>query len=171
MDIDAATLQPHDPRFEAGQIDPPMFQATVKPHRSLSARGMFIVIGLMMLGSLIVTSLMYMLGAWPVIGFNGADIMLAVFLLWLNVRAARAVETISLGTKSLDITRTDIHGHKTSFSLPPYWLNIVLEERHGTVPKLILGQPRFEYRNSPPARRRGKTRPGRCPQPGLEQMA
>jgi uncharacterized membrane protein len=115
-----------------------MFEATVKPHRSLDKRGVTILIICMMTGSLFVTSLMFLLGAWPVIGFNGADITLAVFLLWLNVRAARAREFVTLTDTLLRITQTDIHGKKTSFAVQPYWLNVVLEERAGTVPKLML---------------------------------
>jgi uncharacterized membrane protein len=123
----------------SGAPDAPFFQATVRPHRSLSRKGIFIVIGCMLLGSLAVTCLMVLLGAWPVIGFNGADIALAVFLMWLNIRAARAVEIISLRSEALDIYRTDIRGRQEHISLAPYWLNIILEERHGTVPKLLLG--------------------------------
>ncbi|HUW80365.1 MAG TPA: DUF2244 domain-containing protein, partial [Acidocella sp.] len=35
-------------------------------------------------------------------------------------------------------SRMDVHGRITGFSMQPYWLNVVLEERAGTVPKLIL---------------------------------
>jgi uncharacterized membrane protein len=115
-----------------------LFEAVVTPHRSLSRRGLFTLIGCMAAGSLTVTSLMFLLGAWPVIGFNGADITLAVFLLWLNVRAARAREFVVLTETALKITRTDIHGKKSSVSIQPYWLNVTLEERTGTVPKLLL---------------------------------
>ncbi len=115
-----------------------MFEAVVKPHRSLSRRGVVTLIIFMLACSLIVTSMMYLLGAWPVIGFNGADILLAVFLLWLNIRAARAHETILLGESGLYITRTDASGRVVTFSLPPFWLKVVLEERAGTVPKLLL---------------------------------
>jgi uncharacterized membrane protein len=115
-----------------------LFEAVVTPHRSLSRRGLCTLIGCMMAGSLCVTSLMFLLGAWPVIGFNGADIALATFLLWLNVRAARARELVVLTDTTLKITRTDIHGKISAISLQPYWLKIVLEERNGTVPKLML---------------------------------
>lgn len=115
-----------------------MFEATVKPHRSLDRRGMLIVIGCMVAGSVFVTSLMFLLGAWPIIGFNGADLILAIFLMWLNARAARAREFLVLTEQSLEITRTDVRGRSQKFSLAPYWLNIVLQERAGTVPKLLL---------------------------------
>ncbi len=133
MDAEAASPYPN-----LDLADKPLFQAMVKPHRSLSRKGLVIVICFMLLGSLTVTSLMVMLGAWPVIGFNGADIALALFLLWLNIRAARAVEVISLRKNTLEITRTDLRGRQEQISLAPYWLNIVLQERQGTVPKLLL---------------------------------
>ena len=128
-----------DETTASGDIyDPLLFEATVRPHRSLSQRGVLIVIGCMLSGSLTVTSLMALLGAWPVIGFNGADLMLAVFLLWLNMRAARAVEVITLSQSALKVMKTDQHGRRVSATLPPYWLKPVLEERPGTVPRLIL---------------------------------
>jgi uncharacterized membrane protein len=122
----------------ASPAERPLFHAVVKPHRSLSTKAMALVICFMLLGSLTVTSLMVLLGAWPVIGFNGADVALAIFLLWLNMRAARAVERIILHADSLEISRTDLRGRQQHLTLAPYWLNVVLEERHGTVPKLLL---------------------------------
>jgi uncharacterized membrane protein len=123
---------------QSATVDTLLFEATVKPHRSLSRRGVFTLIGCMLTGSLIVTSLMAYLGAWPVIGFNGADICLAILMLWLNVRAARAAEFLRLSQSGLHITRRDIHGREQNFTLAPYWLNVVLQERAGTVPKLLL---------------------------------
>jgi len=133
MDAKTATPNPRDSGAET-----PFFQAIVRPHRSLSRKGVVIVICCMLLGSLTITSVMVSLSAWPVIGFNGADIALAIFLIWLNMRSARAVEIISLHNDSLEISRTDFRGRQEHVSLAPYWLNIVLQERNGTVPKLLL---------------------------------
>jgi uncharacterized membrane protein len=124
--------------MDLGVAETLLFEATVRPHRSLSRKGVLIVIGCMLSGSLVVTSMMVMLGAWPVIGFNGADIMLAIFLFWLNIRAARAAEIITLSNSALDVVHTDIRGRTSRVSLPPYWLNVELRERAGTVPKLVL---------------------------------
>ena len=115
-----------------------IFSAVVKPHRSLSRRGVLLVIAGMLACSAIVSSMMFLLGAWPVIGFNGADILLAVFLFWLNMRAARALEIITLSESNLAVMRTDVHGRREIFSFAPYWLNVVLEERAGTVPRLLF---------------------------------
>ncbi|MDE8348622.1 MAG: DUF2244 domain-containing protein [Acidocella sp.] len=115
-----------------------IFEATIKPHRSLDRKGVLMAGGVMLAGSLVVTSMMAMIGAWVVIGFNGADIALALFLLWLNVRAARARELLVLTESKFIIICTDMNGRTKNISLPPYWLNVVLEERAGTVPKLLL---------------------------------
>ncbi len=122
----------------AASADRLLFEAEVKPHRSLSRRGLGFAIGGMCLGSLVVTSLMARLGAWPVVGFNGADLLLALGLIGLNVRAARARETIRLSETELSIVRRDASGRQTRLSLSPSWLRVVLEERAGTVPKLLL---------------------------------
>ncbi|MDR3521719.1 MAG: DUF2244 domain-containing protein [Acidocella sp.] len=115
-----------------------IFEATIQPHRSLGRKGVLMAAGVMVAGSLVVTSMMAMIGAWMVIGFNAADISLALFLLWLNVRAARARELLTLTETKFLITSTDMNGRTKNISLPPYWLNVVLEERAGTVPKLLL---------------------------------
>jgi uncharacterized membrane protein len=122
----------------AASADRLMFEAELRPHRSLSRRGLGFVIGGMCLGSLLVTSLMALLGAWPVIGFNGADLLLALVLIWLNVRAARARETIRLSETELSVLWCDAGGRRRFMSLSPSWANVVLEERAGTVPKLLL---------------------------------
>ena len=122
----------------AARAQAPLFQALLRPHRSLSPGALKGVIGVMLGGSLLVTGAMALLGAWPVIGFNGADIALAVFLIRLNMRAARATETISLRADGLEICSTDLRGRQERRVLPAYWLRVVLEERPGTVPKLLL---------------------------------
>lgn len=122
----------------SGMPAPLIFEAVLRPHRSLSGRGVLTVVAGMFCASLFVTSLMYLLGAWPVIGFNGADISLAIFLMWLNRRAARATETITLSEDELRIVARDVHGRRLDLAMKPYWLNVSLEERAGTVPKLIL---------------------------------
>jgi uncharacterized membrane protein len=127
-----------DSKAASPASEAPFFQAIVRPHRSLSRKGVAIVICCMLLGSLSITCLMVSLGAWPVIGFNGADIALAIFLIWLNMRSASAVEIISLRNDLLEISRTDFRGRQEHVCLAPYWLNITLQERSGTVPKLLL---------------------------------
>jgi uncharacterized membrane protein len=114
------------------------FEAELRPHRSLSRRALCCVFAGMAAASLYVTTAMYLLGAWPVIGFNGADIALAGLLFWLNMRAARAREIIKLSDAALEITRIAPSGKREQITLSPDWARVELEERQASVPVLFL---------------------------------
>jgi uncharacterized membrane protein len=115
-----------------------VFEAEVTPHRSLSPRGLRLVIGFVCTVSLCSTTLFWSLGAWPIAGFNGGEILLAMVLLRMHARSAKQRELLLLTGNSLRILRTDASGHDTERSLAPGWLNVVLEERPGRVPGLYL---------------------------------
>jgi uncharacterized membrane protein len=115
-----------------------LFEAVIVPHRSLAPRGLtilMVVIGL--LGTLIIMRF-WLIGAWPVMGFGVVEIGLAVFLLRLNAARARASELILLSERSLRIVRTDRHGRREERVLPVGWLNVVMSEPAGQVPRLLL---------------------------------
>ena len=89
----------------AATADTPIFEATLTPYRSLSTRGSF---WLVMLVAAIwgVMSLSFLaMGAWPVLGFFGLDILLFGWLIWLNVRDARRKETVSVSRTVLEVKR------------------------------------------------------------------
>ena len=80
----------------------------------------------------------WLIGAWPVAGFGVVEIGLAIFLLRLNASRARASELVLLSEDALRIVRTDRHGRRKERVLPVGWLNAVLEEPPGRVPRLLL---------------------------------
>lgn len=116
----------------------PVFEAVLTPHRSMSRRGMYVVFGLLAAGSLLVTSLMWALGAIPVIGFNGADLILAVTLYAINMRGGRASEVILLTEEGLTITRTTPAGQRSQVAMAPAWLRVIVEERAGSNPVISI---------------------------------
>ncbi len=116
----------------------PLFEAVIVPHRSLSRRGTLILVGAMCSLGLAVTVVFLLLGAWPVAGFDVIDVALAVLLLRMNGRARRSSETLTLTDRALHVVRRDPDGRETRRSLPPGWLNAMLEERSGRVPALWL---------------------------------
>lgn len=116
----------------------PLFEAILTPHRSMSRRGMYVVFGLMAAGSLMVTSLMWSLGAFPVIGFNGVDLILAITLYSMNMRGGRACEAILLTAEQLTITRTTPRGRRNVVTMAPGWLQVQLDENAGSNPILSI---------------------------------
>ena len=115
-----------------------VFEAIITPHRSLSRRGLTRIIAFTCTVSLGVTTLFWWLGAWPIAGFNGAEVLLAVILLRVHALSARASEFLSLSEAELRVVRTDSRGRKSEHKLPSGWINIFLEDRKGRVPGLYL---------------------------------
>ncbi|MBN8908929.1 MAG: DUF2244 domain-containing protein [Rhodospirillales bacterium] len=108
------------------------------PHRSLSPRGLRILIAAICGFSALTVLRFWLIGAWPVAGFSVVEIGLAVFLLRLNAKRARASEFVLLTEDGLRIRRTDMHGNREEQTLSAAWLNVLLVERQGRVPALLL---------------------------------
>lgn len=115
-----------------------MFEAVIVPHRSLSPRGLRRLVAFIVALSSGLSVGLWALGAWPAIGFSGAEVLLAVGLLRRNVRAARASELLLLTEAGLRVVRTDPRGRRWERVLEPSWLSVMVEERPGRVCGLFL---------------------------------
>jgi uncharacterized membrane protein len=116
-----------------------LFEAMIVPHRSLSRRGLRLLLGgiaLVCVANLVIFSRLH---AWPVCGFAGAELVLAALLLRLNALGARASELLLLTPEALRVVRTDAKGRRQERALPPAWLTVQVEERPGRVPALWIG--------------------------------
>lgn len=115
-----------------------LFEAVILPHRSLSARGRMWLIAAIV-GFVTLTGVRFwMIGAWPVLGFSVIELGMAIFLLTLHARRARASEMLLLTHSALRIVRTEPSGQRQERVLSAAWLNVMLEERAGRVPGLLL---------------------------------
>ena len=111
---------------------------TLWPYRSLSLKGFRIFMAsLASLMSFIATGF-YLLGAWPVIGFLGAEILIVWFAFKLNYRAGQLVETVEITPHFVQITRTNWRGqnHRQTIESPWVYAEITKEEEHK--PRLFL---------------------------------
>ena len=115
-----------------------LFEAVLTPHRSLSLRGVSIVLGFLGVVSLGVTTLFWYLGAWPIAGFNGGEMAVAACLLRAHARSRREREVLLLSESGIRVLFFDQDGGKRERHMPSGWLNVVIEERQGRVPGLVL---------------------------------
>jgi uncharacterized membrane protein len=115
-----------------------LFEAVIVPHRSLSPRGLRILITVICLLCVLTALRFWFIGAWPVAGFSVVEIGIAVFLLRLNASRARASELVMLTEDVVRIVRTDRTGRRYERELPVAWLNAMMEEPPGRVPRLLL---------------------------------
>jgi uncharacterized membrane protein len=119
-------------------IEPALFEAVITPHRSLSTRGLHILIGAIIAVSAGTSSVFWLLGAWPVIGFTGAEVALVIVLLRRHAQDARSSELLQLRHETMRIVRTDPQGRQQECRLDPSWMRVVLRERPGRVSALLL---------------------------------
>ncbi|MEJ0016940.1 MAG: DUF2244 domain-containing protein [Acetobacteraceae bacterium] len=111
--------------------DATVFEAVIVPHRSLSSRGLAVLMAVLGLICAVIVLSFWLIGAWPVAGFGVVELGLAVFLLRLNASRARASELVLLSERALRIIRTDRHGRREERVLPVGWLNAVIEDLPG----------------------------------------
>ena len=115
-----------------------LFEAVITPHRSLTRRqGVAVALGLSA-ASVMTGGVLAFLGAWPVLGFSGAEIGLAGLLLVLHGRSARQRERVLLTERALRIERRDARGRLATCAVPTAWLSVHFEERRGTAGRLVL---------------------------------
>lgn len=121
-----------------GPADALLFEAVIVPHRSLTPRGLRLLLAAIALACLLTGLRFWLLGAWPVIVFSVIEVGLAAVLLWLNAHQARGSELVLLSERTVRIVRTRPDGRREERSLPAAWLNVVLEEAPGRIPRLLL---------------------------------
>jgi uncharacterized membrane protein len=101
-----------------------IMDACLYPHRSLSRRGFRWLMAVMVALSTLASLPFYMLGAWPVVGFFGLDIVLLWVFFRLNYRDARLYENLVLTKDRLTFTRHDRRGFARQWQFNPRWVRV-----------------------------------------------
>jgi len=109
--------------------DQPIFSAVLRPYRSLSPRGFMLVMGALVACSFTAGLAFWSMGAWPIVGFFGLDILLVQFAFRANYRQARAFEEIAVYRDRMTVRRTSARGATSEADFNPYWARIEVE-RH-----------------------------------------
>jgi uncharacterized membrane protein len=109
--------------------DPPIFAATLTPHRSLGPKGFLAVMTFVGLVSFVGGLAFWRMGAWPICGFFGLDVALVYIAFRVNYRAARAFEEVAMTRKTLTVRQVDRRGRSRQFSFDPYWAKFEVERQ------------------------------------------
>ena len=81
-------LTRHD-RRQRRDLEPTIFSAVITPHRSLGRVGFLVLMALFGGVSFVAGMVFLLIGAWPVFGFLGLDVLLVYWAFRLNYRAPR----------------------------------------------------------------------------------
>ena len=147
----------------SAEPEPKIFAATITPHRSLGSTG-FLILMLCIGGVSFVSGMVFLLlGAWPVFGFLGLDVLLIYWAFRANFRAARAYEEVTVTASELTVRKVSQQGIAREWTLNPVWVQLerIVHEEFGIERLfLVVGRPAAADCRFPGAPREGKLRAG-----------
>jgi|SRR5690242_8874464 len=104
--------------------EPTLFSAILTPYRSLSGKG-FLLLMLAIGGLSFVAGIVFLLlGAWPVFGFLGLDVLLVYWAFRANYRAAAAFEQVIVTPSELTVRKVSPRGEIAEWTLNPVWVRL-----------------------------------------------
>ena len=104
--------------------DPKIFAAIITPHRSLAPTGFLILMACLGVLSFVSGVIFVSIGAWPVFGFFGLDVLLVYFAFRANYRSARAYEEVTVTASELTVRKVNHHGGVRQWTLNPLWVQL-----------------------------------------------
>ena len=143
--------------------EPKIFAATITPHRSLGSTGFLILMLCIGAVSFVSGMVFLLLGAWPVFGFFGLDVLLIYVAFRANFRAARAYEEVTVTASELTLRKVSHHGVVREWTLNPVWVQLDAHRARGIRHRAAVSgfaRPPPADRRLFGARREGELRPG-----------
>src|SRR3954454_21910556 len=110
--------------FDDGDAQQTLFSALLTPHRSLNRTGFLVLMGFLSVVSFAAGLAFLLMGAWPVFGFFGLDILVIYWAFKVNFRRAQAREEITVTPSELRVRRVSHRGHVVEWVLNPLWVRL-----------------------------------------------
>jgi uncharacterized membrane protein len=128
----------------AASAEPRIFSAVITPHRSLSPRGFLILMLCLGAVSFVSGVVFVSMGAWPICGFFGLDVLLVYVAFRANFRAARAYEEVTITASELTVRKVSQRGGVREWTLNPLWVRLerIVHEEFGIERLFLVSQGR-----------------------------
>ena len=110
--------------FDSEPKQPELFSALLTPHLSLNRTGFVVLMVFLSAVSFAAGIAFLLMGAWPVLGFFGLDVLAIYWAFRINFRDARATEEISVTACELRVRRVSHRGHVVEWVLNPLWVRL-----------------------------------------------
>jgi uncharacterized membrane protein len=114
------------------------WEADLRPHRSLPPKGFRILMLCLGIVSFISGVIFISIGAWPVCGFFGLDVLLVYLAFRMNYRSGRMREVLQLVDDDFTVRRISIRNEIRFWRFQAYWLRVELVETGETSNRLLL---------------------------------
>lgn len=108
----------------ASEQDPVLYAARVHPHRSMTRAQVRLILLLVGTTSLLATLPFMIMGAWPVAGFMGLDVLALYLAFEVSFRAARAFEELKVTIVDLFLSKVSPRGVRTEWRFNPSWVRL-----------------------------------------------
>lgn len=105
----------------------PIFAATLTPHRSLTRSGLRWVVAILAIGASIPGIIFFSIGAWPIVGFMGLDVLAVWWALSASMRDGRQRETVTLWPDELEVKRVAANGREDLLRFNPHLVRLVID--------------------------------------------
>jgi uncharacterized membrane protein len=106
---------------------PALFSALLTPHRSLGRTGFVVLMSFVSVISFIAGIVFLLIGAWPVFGFLGLDVLAIYWAFRVSYRRAAAYEEIFVTSSVLRVRRVSHRGKVSEWSFNPLWVRVDIE--------------------------------------------
>jgi uncharacterized membrane protein len=110
--------------FEPQPPQPELFSALLTPHRSLNRTGFLVLMAFLCAISFAAGLAFLLMGAWPVFGFFGLDVLAVWWAFRISYRNAKAREEITVTPSELRVRRVSHRGHVVEWVLNPLWVRL-----------------------------------------------
>ena len=110
--------------FDPEIAQPELFSALLTPHRSLNRTGFLVLMGFLSTVSFAAGLAFLLMGAWPVFGLFGLDVLAVYWAFRVNFRRGNATEEIRVTPYELRVRRVSHRGHVVEFVLNPLWVRL-----------------------------------------------
>jgi uncharacterized membrane protein len=130
--------------FDPDAPEPILFSALLRPHRSLNRTGFLLVMAFLTVISFGAGVAFLLMGAWPVFGFFGLDVLAVYWAFKINFRRARASEEIAVTPSELRLRKVSHRGQAVEWMLNPLWVRLdkVASEEFGIEKLYLVSQGR-----------------------------
>lgn len=118
---------------------PPLYAAMLTPYRAMGPVGVRRVVAVMAGLALVPGLLFFSMGAWPVVGFMGLEVLALYWALSRSLRDGKAFEQVTLWPDALEIRAVTPKGEETTHCFNPFFVRFsVRRDREDRVVGLTL---------------------------------
>ena len=111
-----------------------IYTTRLTPYRSMTPRAVkHFIIGFCCV-NLVLSAPFFIMGAWPVVGFMGLDVLALYIAFKVNFRSADAYETVEVTALELVLAKVTARGQREVWRFNPSWVRLEqeIDEEFGT---------------------------------------